>query len=791
VGPNQDATTKRTNAVAAMMRNVSALHTPNSISFISGDFNSTWDASDQLFHLRHQHVEDPTLSSITNLFLYHPTRTPTELLKPTLRQIRQSVLHESNIDYALTNSVCPILTTRLDDLYGSDHFPLLSVLTLLTRQPPDRISAQKAGTLQARLLHHMQQQLLSDNPPPSLHHTVTINSHTYPYTHITPRPTIYPRHSIGQFSLFPFVNSQTNSKFNPSWTPWPTTASKTDTHLPLPPPPASLHLPFHKDPVPRPPVPKLPHFGSSRRRTITQKTSALTFATDLIDSFGSSDYICYTDGSMFAKSRNEGSGPAGSGSAVSFARSTPFVKMEQSLGNTTNNCAELWAVWLALKTILAHPDFSFPSQISTYHVPRHIRILTDSRYVYGALYARNKIKANTDLVSWILDVIDLIAQTYIIDFYWIAAHVSLPGNETADALAKHSAKLSRSSKHNQTLTRCPSAHCRDRIQTFKSQQSSQATPSSKTAKTTEVDIQFIKDALNAICTSNTLSLGVQLHECAQSLANHFSLYNEPSDNIIHRPTHIHHKPWLSSATARAKLKVKKAKTTFYKLYWNHCNTSQQNKDLLYSHWADIKRLQRDYNSLVQTSYFAYYKTLTSSYITKTVRNPKEKRRLLNQITGFKIRQNKEPGIILNTQTDTVVCAGDVFLDTVHDFSARMALDPFPHDKIHIHRPSHSFTATNYDPPPPKPLRILRTPAEIAAGGLREERKRLHAKTLSAALSKYLQLEEDSLAPHLAKLHDKDHPPPPAGIPYIPPINDAAIQAHLKHAQMRSTWHLSM
>ncbi len=121
----------------------------------------------------------------------------------------------------------------------------------------------------------------------------------------------------------------------------------------------------------------------------------------------------YTDG---ACSGNPG--PAGSG-AVILQDDEVVHEISQSLGQGTNNIAELTAIKLALEYLKHHQDSP-------------IILFTDSTYCIGLLTKNWKAKANVELVAELRELKDKFKALTI---KHVKGHSGHPGNERADLLA--------------------------------------------------------------------------------------------------------------------------------------------------------------------------------------------------------------------------------------------------------------------------------------------------------------------------------------------------------------------
>jgi ribonuclease HI len=121
----------------------------------------------------------------------------------------------------------------------------------------------------------------------------------------------------------------------------------------------------------------------------------------------------YTDG---ACSGNPG--PAGSGVVIMQGGKTVH-EISESLGEATNNIAELTAIKLALEYLIDHKD-------------TEVTLFTDSNYCIGVLTKSWKAKANVELVA---DIKELLKSFTKLSMLHVKGHSGEIGNERADELA--------------------------------------------------------------------------------------------------------------------------------------------------------------------------------------------------------------------------------------------------------------------------------------------------------------------------------------------------------------------
>jgi ribonuclease HI len=130
-------------------------------------------------------------------------------------------------------------------------------------------------------------------------------------------------------------------------------------------------------------------------------------------------WIAYADG---ACSGNPG--PAGSGIVIVSPAGKMYEGLE-SLGNATNNVAELTAILRALEWI----PRAAPA----------IVVHTDSQYAIGVLQKGWKAKANQELVARTKEVVTSRAARLV----YVPGHSGVPLNERADELAREAVQTGR------------------------------------------------------------------------------------------------------------------------------------------------------------------------------------------------------------------------------------------------------------------------------------------------------------------------------------------------------------
>jgi ribonuclease HI len=157
-----------------------------------------------------------------------------------------------------------------------------------------------------------------------------------------------------------------------------------------------------------------------------KKIEAAKRAMILISKIPKNSVIIYSDGSAYGNP-----GPAGAGAWI-LMPGIGEVSLYESLGSSTNNAGELWAIGMALDYILTSSYQTAP-----------VYICTDSNYAIGLLRDGHKAKSNRDLIIPILAKIKALPQK--ITFIHVPGHADVPGNVSADSLANHGSKISRAS----------------------------------------------------------------------------------------------------------------------------------------------------------------------------------------------------------------------------------------------------------------------------------------------------------------------------------------------------------
>jgi ribonuclease HI len=130
--------------------------------------------------------------------------------------------------------------------------------------------------------------------------------------------------------------------------------------------------------------------------------------------FTEPDVIVYTDGSCL---RNPG--PAGCGVVISCDSSEEDIEFFCSIGEATNNVAELSGVLEALRAIRTKGV--------------RVSISTDSEYCKNVLSGRYGAKKNVELIDEIKALRDEFRE---VTFSWVKGHDGNPRNEQADKLAR-------------------------------------------------------------------------------------------------------------------------------------------------------------------------------------------------------------------------------------------------------------------------------------------------------------------------------------------------------------------
>jgi ribonuclease HI len=132
----------------------------------------------------------------------------------------------------------------------------------------------------------------------------------------------------------------------------------------------------------------------------------------------------YTDGS--SSPQPDGTRKAGAGVYVE----EQGIQYSEHLGNMTNNQAELMALLRALETLLSLPRPQMKPKV---------RIFIDNQYAINCSLRHWRPTTNRDILTLIHPALDTLRKTTEVHLIWVPAHVGVPGNETADKLAKRGA----------------------------------------------------------------------------------------------------------------------------------------------------------------------------------------------------------------------------------------------------------------------------------------------------------------------------------------------------------------
>ena len=157
-------------------------------------------------------------------------------------------------------------------------------------------------------------------------------------------------------------------------------------------------------------------FGKAGTRSQAQAQAAAVAANTLIASLDEQTAVVFTDGGCRGNP-----GPAGSGVSLRLPDGRR-AEAALSLGRGTNNIAELNAVGVALD-LLDEAELAADAAVA---------LLTDSKYVIGVLAQGWKAKANAELIGGLRT---RLAERPGLKLHWVAGHVGVGGNESADALA--------------------------------------------------------------------------------------------------------------------------------------------------------------------------------------------------------------------------------------------------------------------------------------------------------------------------------------------------------------------
>jgi ribonuclease HI len=157
-------------------------------------------------------------------------------------------------------------------------------------------------------------------------------------------------------------------------------------------------------------------FGKAGTRTAGQAAAAAAAAGALLASLSEDTVVVFTDGACKGNP-----GPAGSGVSMKLPDGRT-AEHARALGRATNNVAELTAVEAALD-LLEEAGVAADAPVA---------LMTDSQYTNGVLCLGWKAKANRELI---LGVRERLSARPGLQVHWVAGHVGIGGNESADALA--------------------------------------------------------------------------------------------------------------------------------------------------------------------------------------------------------------------------------------------------------------------------------------------------------------------------------------------------------------------
>jgi ribonuclease HI len=168
---------------------------------------------------------------------------------------------------------------------------------------------------------------------------------------------------------------------------------------------------------------KIKSFGASGKRTQEQTTAAAAHAAELVKSLPRNSTQIWTDGSMLGSGKR---GPAGAGVMITKTGSNvPTHLLQYHLGEGTNQLGEIWAIGGALETMIADMDMGNVN----------IHIFTDSEYAIKCITGGYASRTHYNIIKHIIALLRLLPRNAV-KFHHIAGHAGIPGNETADGLAK-------------------------------------------------------------------------------------------------------------------------------------------------------------------------------------------------------------------------------------------------------------------------------------------------------------------------------------------------------------------
>ena len=177
-------------------------------------------------------------------------------------------------------------------------------------------------------------------------------------------------------------------------------------------------------------------FGASGTRTTEQALAAAAHTKKIVANLPPNSIQVWTDGSKIGKGAE---GPTGAGAIIlRTGEEIHLYELIISLGISTNQTAELWAIGSALTTLTENKLIG----------AEEVHIFTDSQHAINVLTNVYRSIKHFFIAKRILGLLGP-NQRRLLKFHHVAGHADIPGNEAADVLAKQGA--THSSKENEIL----------------------------------------------------------------------------------------------------------------------------------------------------------------------------------------------------------------------------------------------------------------------------------------------------------------------------------------------------
>ena len=181
-------------------------------------------------------------------------------------------------------------------------------------------------------------------------------------------------------------------------------------------------------------------FGASGKRTKEQTAAAAEFTAVYVNNLPINSIQAWTDGSKLGKGN---SGPTGAGAMIiKTGACNPSHLLKYTLGNSTNQAAEIWAIGGALTTIRDEMDYSGAK----------IFIFSDSEFSIKCLTGVYNSKTHYQMLKQVTELIDAFPRDTV-KFQHVAGHAGITGNDKADELANEGAKHSERSLETHQLSK--------------------------------------------------------------------------------------------------------------------------------------------------------------------------------------------------------------------------------------------------------------------------------------------------------------------------------------------------